>query len=47
MKWYDFLKLVKNEKSINKNLIHVSKVQEFSDVINTWSRFMLSSMNKQ
>jgi hypothetical protein len=42
-KWYDFLKLVRDGRSINKNLIQSSRVQEFSDVISTWSRFMIHS----
>jgi K+ transporter len=41
-KRYDFLKLMKNERST----IRWFRIQRFNDVISTWSRFMLSSMNK-
>jgi hypothetical protein len=41
-KWYDFLKLVGDGRST----IRWFRVQRFSDVVSTWSRFMLSSMNR-
>jgi hypothetical protein len=41
-KWYDFLKLVGDGRST----IRWFRIQRFSDVISTWSRFMLSSMNR-
>jgi hypothetical protein len=41
-KRYDFLKLVRDERST----IRWFRIQRFNDVISTWSRFMLSSMNR-